>query len=464
MNANWYVDPLGRFEGRYWDGSNWTDQVKDRGQLAVDPDWPPLAFGAERLAAESRNLGRRSTDDPALRDSVETVVGEPPTLDADVGPEVTSISIPGAQDQSGQFLGQQVGAEGGDAVAAISYESPDDLHGVAPIPDDVSPSGIAGSDGNLFAPATSDAAVSALDVSTSSPAAGTESPTRTVARLDNTTDASGAVAPRSERGVVVHTAPSDPVDESGSSRKWLWALGAAVVLAGLLLFLLPKLASNNDTASTSDTTELDSADSTVDEGVLPATGDEGESSGEEQSSAHDSGAASDDSADAGNDVSDQDATTSDGDTDSDSDHGESDSDSATDTVEYPAEAALALGTHNIVNGTTLIHELEDWHIEAMGLRGEDLQTQCWLGRIGEAAVQAAHCGPVGVSDDGEAMFDLVPLHLIEYGDTDGEFTAKPLLDAAEEEVVLPAGLTLVGIDGELDASTIEGGPAAKSGN
>ena len=29
--ANWYPDPTGRHEHRYWDGNAWTDHVSDRG-------------------------------------------------------------------------------------------------------------------------------------------------------------------------------------------------------------------------------------------------------------------------------------------------------------------------------------------------------------------------------------------------------------------------------------------------
>lgn len=35
--ANWYPDPMGRHELRYFDGANWTDHVSDRGITAVDP-------------------------------------------------------------------------------------------------------------------------------------------------------------------------------------------------------------------------------------------------------------------------------------------------------------------------------------------------------------------------------------------------------------------------------------------
>lgn len=34
---NWYVDPTGRHESRYWDGFTWTAHVADRGALGLDP-------------------------------------------------------------------------------------------------------------------------------------------------------------------------------------------------------------------------------------------------------------------------------------------------------------------------------------------------------------------------------------------------------------------------------------------
>ena len=34
--ANWYPDPTGRFELRYWDGARWTDHVSTRGAQTTD--------------------------------------------------------------------------------------------------------------------------------------------------------------------------------------------------------------------------------------------------------------------------------------------------------------------------------------------------------------------------------------------------------------------------------------------
>jgi len=35
--AGWYPDPSGRFELRYWDGTQWTEHVARQGQQFTDP-------------------------------------------------------------------------------------------------------------------------------------------------------------------------------------------------------------------------------------------------------------------------------------------------------------------------------------------------------------------------------------------------------------------------------------------
>lgn len=56
MNGEWFVDPLGRFEGRYFDGNQWTDQVSVNGRLTVDPNWPPRMVAQEARADEIIDL------------------------------------------------------------------------------------------------------------------------------------------------------------------------------------------------------------------------------------------------------------------------------------------------------------------------------------------------------------------------------------------------------------------------
>ncbi|MFM8265132.1 MAG: DUF2510 domain-containing protein [Acidimicrobiia bacterium] len=38
--ANWYKDPTGRFDYRYWDGKKWTDHVSRAGKVSKDPPTP----------------------------------------------------------------------------------------------------------------------------------------------------------------------------------------------------------------------------------------------------------------------------------------------------------------------------------------------------------------------------------------------------------------------------------------
>jgi Protein of unknown function (DUF2510) len=38
LHADWYPDPSGRHEHRYWDGSRWTEHVASHGRQGVDPD------------------------------------------------------------------------------------------------------------------------------------------------------------------------------------------------------------------------------------------------------------------------------------------------------------------------------------------------------------------------------------------------------------------------------------------
>src|ERR1700753_2186376 len=40
-SANWYTDPGGTHEFRYWDGSGWTDGVSDSGAVTEEP-LPPV--------------------------------------------------------------------------------------------------------------------------------------------------------------------------------------------------------------------------------------------------------------------------------------------------------------------------------------------------------------------------------------------------------------------------------------
>jgi hypothetical protein len=47
--ADWYPDPIGRHELRYWDGAAWSDNVADGGRTSVDPVEAPPAPPVNRL-------------------------------------------------------------------------------------------------------------------------------------------------------------------------------------------------------------------------------------------------------------------------------------------------------------------------------------------------------------------------------------------------------------------------------
>lgn len=44
--AGWFPDPAGRFDDRYWDGSNWTSAVKRGERVQSDPETLPVKFVA----------------------------------------------------------------------------------------------------------------------------------------------------------------------------------------------------------------------------------------------------------------------------------------------------------------------------------------------------------------------------------------------------------------------------------
>lgn len=96
--ADWYADPFGRHERRHWDGSRWTEHVSSRGLQAVDPpvdarpvsiavfpqspaDWYPDPFGRHERRYWN---GSRWTENVASR-GVQAV--DPP-VDQRVGPTV----------------------------------------------------------------------------------------------------------------------------------------------------------------------------------------------------------------------------------------------------------------------------------------------------------------------------------------------------------------------------------------
>jgi hypothetical protein len=63
---DWYADPTGRHEYRYWDGSAWTANVADSGRAVIDPlDEPGRGATADRASeGPSDSPGQGSAVEP----------------------------------------------------------------------------------------------------------------------------------------------------------------------------------------------------------------------------------------------------------------------------------------------------------------------------------------------------------------------------------------------------------------
>lgn len=307
MDADWYVDPLDRFDGRFFDGERWTERVSQDGKVAIDPDFPPV-----------------DADRP----------------DDSVG------------------FGDEVGDESGGHTAVVAPETVTD---------------------RVSARRTVRPDLPAADI--------TESPVRVVATLEQ------PLGPR-------------PAGSDSWRRRLVW--GGLVALAGVLAVLLGiYLGGRNDTASVqAEPVELDGQDAARLEDL--------ETGGADQVV--------------------EDAT-----------EFEIDAPEATvpEGATFDADELIRVGALRILNGVSVLRDLEEWHRgyadERRIVLGSD--AKCWFGQLGGAAVQMAHCGPVGVSDDEDFLYDLVPLV---FEDVEGGQIAQPVVDAATPNAVLSNALTLIG--------------------
>jgi len=64
--ADWYPDPSGRHEHRYWDGSQWTEHVASHGRQSVDPDMtaappPTVNRPTEKIVRDVAKAGAAPT-------------------------------------------------------------------------------------------------------------------------------------------------------------------------------------------------------------------------------------------------------------------------------------------------------------------------------------------------------------------------------------------------------------------
>ena len=83
--AGWYLDPQGRADHRYWDGSVWTDQVSREGVVTIDPVHPervvetrdPEPAGSSKLPTDM--VGVESKVSPGVPATPPGAPGEPTT-------------------------------------------------------------------------------------------------------------------------------------------------------------------------------------------------------------------------------------------------------------------------------------------------------------------------------------------------------------------------------------------------
>lgn len=383
MNADWYVDPLGRYEGRFFDGEEWTAQVKERGRLVVDPDWDraPEGDSDEDITADFEITG---TD---AHVPAEPIVGTPEFVE--------------------------------DQAAAVAPVMP--------------------------------AAVADAVVASGEPDYQTESPARQVAVLESPIE---PVAETPADGAMAGVTDAEP----SGSRRWLYLVGAGILIVGLLLALLPRLFGSDDVADADDgsveAVEIDEADGTG----LPVTdtdGDDGEPT-EDATEPVDADGAVEADGTAENAQGTTEATEGD-DSDGDDEAAATDPETTPDTSEDPAPVTtgdgIGVGSLTILNGTPVLRDLEIWHASSLTDRDVELgdSAGCWFGSIGEAVVQNAHCGPVAATPGAEPRFDLIPLRFEDI--EDGVIQVRPITDAVVIDAVLPNGLDLVGADGTVDMAS-----------
>src|SRR5688500_13738547 len=72
----WHPDPMGRHQHRYWDGTQWTDNVADQGQMALDP----LMAAPQAVSAPAEPS---RVDLPAIDPSKIVVTGSMPAIKPD---------------------------------------------------------------------------------------------------------------------------------------------------------------------------------------------------------------------------------------------------------------------------------------------------------------------------------------------------------------------------------------------
>lgn len=91
--SGWFPDPAGRFDNRYWDGTQWTSAVKRGEQVESDPESPPVGPSGDGVTPTAPG-----TPPPiSASDSSRPKVAPPPFPHVNAGDRLTSLPVPDAQ-------------------------------------------------------------------------------------------------------------------------------------------------------------------------------------------------------------------------------------------------------------------------------------------------------------------------------------------------------------------------------
>ncbi|HEY2272362.1 MAG TPA: DUF2510 domain-containing protein [Jatrophihabitantaceae bacterium] len=132
MSAGWFPDPAGQHEHRYYDGTQWTAHVSDRGVAAVDPIPPPPAPTAQSMSAWTDTQMRavatwwRGRQGQQHDSAFDPQTGLP---FASAPPDLPLLDDPGEQTILGPWSGL-AGAVGHYALATSGIEGGGELLGV----------------------------------------------------------------------------------------------------------------------------------------------------------------------------------------------------------------------------------------------------------------------------------------------------------------------------------------------
>jgi hypothetical protein len=122
MAPGWQADPTGRFEHRYWDGTQWTDNVSNAGVATTDPFTPAAPEGPAMPAADAPGWGDPTVTQPTAPADPTATWPAPPVPPSAVPP----VGPPAAGSNKGLLFGGGILAAVVVAVVAFLLLGGDD--------------------------------------------------------------------------------------------------------------------------------------------------------------------------------------------------------------------------------------------------------------------------------------------------------------------------------------------------